>query len=78
MRIENSSVQSRRSFQNTKTQKLIHRIISLASEPGDSVLDSFAVQEPQVRYAHKMEIVLDHDRTWRTLSHAYHSPTEIK
>jgi adenine-specific DNA-methyltransferase len=41
-------------FQNPKPEKLLHRVLTLASSPGDLVLDSFAGSGTTGAVAHKM------------------------
>ena len=58
-------------FQNPKPEKLLHRVLTLASSPGDLVLDSFAGSGTTGAVAHKM------GRRWIMVELGEHCHTHI-
>lgn len=58
-------------FQNPKPEKLLHRVLTLASAPGDLVLDSFAGSGTTGAVAHKM------GRRWIMVELGEHCHTHI-
>jgi adenine-specific DNA-methyltransferase len=58
-------------FQNPKPEKLLHRVLTLASNPGDLVLDSFAGSGTTGAVAHKM------GRRWIMVELGEHCHTHI-
>ncbi len=58
-------------FQNPKPEKLLHRVLTLASAPGDLVLDSFAGSGTTGAVAHKM------GRCWIMVELGEHCHTHI-
>ncbi len=58
-------------FQNPKPEKLLHRVLTLASSPGDLILDSFAGSGTTGAVAHKM------GRRWIMVELGEHCHTHI-
>lgn len=58
-------------FQNPKPERLLHRVLTLASSPGDLVLDSFAGSGTTGAVAHKMS------RRWIMVELGEHCHTHI-
>ncbi len=58
-------------FQNPKPEKLLHRVLTLTTEPGDLVLDSFAGSGTTGAVAHKM------GRRWIMVELGEHCHTHI-
>lgn len=58
-------------FQNPKPEKLVHRILTLTTEPGDLILDSFAGSGTTGAVAHKM------GRRWIMVELGEHCHTHI-
>ncbi len=58
-------------FQNPKPEKLLHRVLTLATKPGDLVLDSFAGSGTTGAVAHKM------GRRWIMVELGEHCHTHI-
>lgn len=58
-------------FETPKPERLVHRILQLATNPGDLVLDSFAGSGTTAAVAHKM------GRQWITIELGEHAHTHI-
>ena len=65
-------------FATPKPERLLMRVLQLATQPGDLVLDSFVGSGTTAAVAHKMGTAIHRHRNGRPRHHALHSPIGIR